>query len=146
MPDETQNSSAVETVRQMWAAHREGRTDDMLAFVHPQVVWRPLTRPGLTQYSGHAGALTMLRDMRSALGEYRMDFDAMSELPDGSVLGVGRVVQMTEDGEVAGPRIETVFEIRDGLVAGVDSRLGSADETSPPDKPDDDAPPTRAGR
>jgi ketosteroid isomerase-like protein len=97
----------------------------MLALIHPDVVWHPLTRPGRSTYNGHEGTLQMLADYAKALGPYWMDWTELSELPDGSVHARGRVIRETDDGEVADPPVEAVIRLRDGLFASLDSNTST---------------------
>jgi ketosteroid isomerase-like protein len=122
MPDRAEASSAVETIRRLWMAQSHGQIEEMLAYIHPDVRWRPLTRPARSLYVGHAGTLDMLADLRASMGEFRMEWEELREQPDGNVIGVGHPVLLTDQGEVAGPQIEGLIEMRDGLVAGLDSR------------------------
>ncbi len=93
----------------------------MLALVHPDVVWRPLTRPGRSEYVGHAGTRAMVDDLRRAMGDYRIDFESISELPNGRVLAVGEVVRTTPNGEIRGPRFDCLLTLRDRLVIALES-------------------------
>jgi ketosteroid isomerase-like protein len=117
--------SAVGVVRALWLAQRAGDVDGLLAQVHPDVVWRPMTRPGLTAYYGHAGTRQMLADFAEVLGPFRMDFDAMTEMYDGRVLAVGRLVRYTDHGEEVGAPVEAYFRLSGGLVVEMDSHLAA---------------------
>jgi ketosteroid isomerase-like protein len=111
----------VDVVRALFLAHRQGRIEDMLALVHPAVVWQPLTRPARTEYVGHAGTRAMVDDLRRALGDYRIDFDEFVELADGRISADGEVVRTTPGGEIRGPQVVCVLTLLDGLVIGLDS-------------------------
>jgi ketosteroid isomerase-like protein len=111
----------ADIVRALFLAHGENRIDDVLALVHPEVVWQPLTRPGRSVYVGHAGTRAMIDDLRDALGEFRVHFDEVVDLPDGRVAARGRIVRTTEDGEVGGPDVDITLTLRDGLVIGLES-------------------------
>jgi ketosteroid isomerase-like protein len=113
--------SGIEVVRALFTAHDEGRIEDMLALVHPDVVWEPQTRPARSTYIGHAGTLAMVDDLRAALGVYRIDYDNVVELADGRILAQGDLVRKTPEGEVRGPRVECVVTLFDGLVIALDS-------------------------
>lgn len=108
----------------MWRAHQEGRIGAMLALVHPDVVWRPLTSTGRSEYRGYQGTIQMLDDIRAAIGEYRMEFEELHQLPAGNVMGLGRVYRKVDGEEVAGPPVEALFGFRDGLVVSLDSLPG----------------------
>ncbi len=111
----------IEVVKAMWLAYAEDRVDDMLALIHPKVVWRPLTRPALSVYSGHVGTLAMMADTARVRGSFRMEWEEPVTLADGRVRCPGRVVQVTADGDVPGPRVEPVLTVVDGLVIALDS-------------------------
>jgi hypothetical protein len=53
----------------------------MLALVHPDVVWKPLTRPGRSRYLGHVCTQSMLDDFRQ-----------LTKLADGRVMAHGKAV------------------------------------------------------
>ncbi|MDQ1478867.1 MAG: hypothetical protein QOE62_4096, partial [Actinomycetota bacterium] len=57
----------VALVRAIWDAGEEGRIDDLIATMHPQVVWAPFT-PGELSYSGHDGIRRMRDAAHAALG------------------------------------------------------------------------------
>jgi ketosteroid isomerase-like protein len=111
MADATRRSGRPggEIVSALFFAHRENRIDDLLALVHPDVVWQPLTRPGRSVYFGYAGTRTMLGDLRAALGDFRVDFDEIIDLPDERVAARGQVVRATEEGEVAGQPVDIIL-------------------------------------
>ncbi|MDQ1710876.1 MAG: hypothetical protein QOE45_326 [Frankiaceae bacterium] len=115
--DSTVGGSNAEVVRALWRAHREGRIEDVLALVHREVVWEPLT-PNRTLYVGRAGTRALFEDIRHALGDFRIDLDEVAELPDGRVVSRGHIVGLTPDGEVVGPPIATVATVQDGLIIG----------------------------
>src|SRR5947207_905339 len=56
--------SPIQVVSELIAAICDGRIEDVLALVDPRVVWRPVTRPGLSQYEGHPGMVRMIADLR----------------------------------------------------------------------------------
>jgi hypothetical protein len=105
----------------MWLAHREGRIDDMLDLIHPRVLWRPLSRPGRSLYSGHDGIRRMLEDTRAANGNYWLELDDLSEPEPSFVLAKGRVVALDANGEMVALDIEMLIAMRDGLVHEVET-------------------------
>jgi hypothetical protein len=101
----------------MWDAGEEGRIDDLIATMHPQVVWAPFT-PGELSYSGHDGIRRMRDAAHAALGAPEIVIDDITLLADGTVLSRGRAIA---------PRRQPVpfearCEFRDGLIVGVYSR------------------------
>jgi ketosteroid isomerase-like protein len=111
----------VEVVQAMWRAYAEGRVEDMLASIHPSVVWKPLTRPGRSVYVGHSGTLAMMADTARTRGRFRLEWEEPVTMADGRVMCPGRVIQITDHGEMPGARIEPVLTLVDGLVIGLDS-------------------------
>jgi ketosteroid isomerase-like protein len=105
----------------MWLAHRHGRLEEMFAFVHPDIVWWPQTRMGKEKYEGHAGVRELFAEFEEFVGSFRIDFTEVAPQPDGRVRAVGRVVQMTDDGELVGAPIAALFTLRDDLVFEVHS-------------------------
>jgi hypothetical protein len=113
------------TVVAMAAAHREGRIDAMLATIHPDVVWYPWSRPGLSVYRGHEGIRQMIADMRAANGIYGIDFDDVTETTPGQVTATGRIVREDNGGEAS---VEFAIEMRDGLVSEVEVHVSPSDD------------------
>jgi hypothetical protein len=106
-------------VRGMWLAHREGRIADMLRFVHPAVIWLPISRPGRTLYQGLDGTVMMIDDIRAAVGDYVLALDDVTETRDGLVQVVGRIVASDGSDPVA---IEMDVTLWLGLVKRVQTR------------------------
>jgi hypothetical protein len=63
------------------AALREGRVEDLLALVHPQICCQPLVRPGRTTYYGHEGMARLVADMRAVHGYYQIQAHTMALCP-----------------------------------------------------------------
>jgi hypothetical protein len=106
-------------------SERPSPLDDLLTFVHPQVSWYPVTRPGRTAYTGHVGTGLIHADIRRARGEFRIAFDELVELGDGRVGAHVRLMQMTEKGEVSGPSFGLVITLRSSPKASAWVRLSS---------------------
>jgi hypothetical protein len=117
-PDQT----SVHVARAMYSALVAGRLDEMLSYLHPKVTWEPVTRPGRSFYVGHAESLQLVKDIREALGEFRIDWADISELSDGRVVCAGHIVLITYAGEAPGPFIEATLRFRDGLIIDLESR------------------------
>jgi nitrite reductase/ring-hydroxylating ferredoxin subunit len=99
----------------------DGRTGDVLAVTHPGVVWRPVTRPGLSAYHGHAGTIRMVADLTAAYGLSQPEIIAVTEDRPGRVTVEARNVRRTSDGEIVTPLIACVFTLEDGLVTSMES-------------------------
>jgi ketosteroid isomerase-like protein len=119
--DRAPEPSAADVVRAVFAAWADHRVDDVLALVDPRVVWRPLTRPGLSVYEGRDGTVRMMEDLRRAWGEFRLEFSAFTDLGDGQVLAGGMIVREVAGQELVGPAFGSVFTIRAGLVVAMES-------------------------
>ena len=121
-PDErTITSTNVATVQTMWLCHREGRIDDMLELLHPNVIWWPMCAPGRARYAGHDGIRRMLVDIRAANGNHWIELDAISEIEHNLISARGRVVALDADGEPVSTAIEMLMTMRNGLVHRVET-------------------------
>jgi hypothetical protein len=107
----------VSTVQAMWEAHNDGRVDDMVATMHRDVEWQPLSRPGLSLYAGHNGIRRMLADVAAANGEYTVLPESIFEPEPEHLIMRARVVRPA--GPVAA--LEIRIEMRDGLIYRVDT-------------------------
>jgi hypothetical protein len=119
--------SPVHVALTVLAAIAEGQVDDVLDLIDPRVVWRPVTRPALTLYQGHAGVAEFAADLRLAYGPYRFDIEGVCPGPagpDGAVLVTvhGRVIRETSTGQQAERLVLSEFRIKDGLVKSIESR------------------------
>lgn len=112
---------AVLLVRELIAAIGDGRSDDVIARVHPDVVWRPVARPGLSQYRGHEGMVRFLGDIVAAYGPYRVEVDEAVEVEKDVVVVVARPIQVTEDGERLLPKMTSTFTLIGGQVIRMDA-------------------------
>jgi len=112
----------VTVVQTMWDAWHDGRMDDVVATMDPQVVWTPLTRPALSIYRGHAAIRRLRDDSINVHGSYRTEVDRVTLQPDGSVSARGLLFVVPEN---AGPYLKFEFEavcfLRDGLIISIDS-------------------------
>jgi hypothetical protein len=61
--DGDRRRSPTEVVSELMAAICDGRIEDMLALIHPQVMWLPVARPGRSLYAGHAGMIRLVDDL-----------------------------------------------------------------------------------
>ena len=104
--------STSDVVRAFFLAHAEGRLDDMLALVHAEVVWEPTTPTARGFYLGREGTIGMLTDMRTALGDFRLELHDFVELQDGQVQASGVAVIHDERRDFT-----TLITVREGLIA-----------------------------
>jgi len=114
-PTPPTNLEVVENMNRAWA---EGRFDEMLDVIHPNVEWRPITRPALSVYRGHDGTLKMLEDVSQVLGEFGVEWRGLTVVDDETVVARGLVtvgrVKMAFD---------AAYKLRDGLVVAMDSTI-----------------------
>jgi len=122
-----QTANRTDRVRAATQALREGRLDEMLALIHPDVVCYPLNRPGLTMYEGHAGTLRMQEDARRVVGDFQMDYDEIIELADGRVFTSGRLVRSVDGTDGGGAPINAMYGLRDGLIISLESQSATGD-------------------
>jgi hypothetical protein len=107
-------------VRALWLAQHEFRTDDVLALVHPEVQWSPMSRPARSIYEGHDGVRLMFDDARRANGLYWTELDEVTEPEDGVVWAKSRVITPTDEGTTE-IHLHLVITFLDGLIHRVDT-------------------------
>ncbi|MCU1594562.1 MAG: hypothetical protein JWO12_1954 [Frankiales bacterium] len=112
--------SNSDIIRAFFLAHGEGRLEDMLALVHPSVLWQPETPLRRDFYSGHEGTLALFQDMRDALGPFSCQLVSLVEL-DASTVHVVGWQKLLEGGEERGPQFETWITVQDGRLAAQSS-------------------------
>jgi ketosteroid isomerase-like protein len=114
--------SSTEVALAVLQARDEGRIEDMLALVHRDVVWWPVSRPGRSMYEGHAGTRQMVRDLHESRGAFRTQIKEVLPQAGGRVLIRGDAI--LSDGCVDSS-FYVLFGFRDGLVLSVEAnRLG----------------------
>jgi SnoaL-like domain len=131
--------SPAEVVSELMAAICDSRIEDMLALVHPQVMWLPVGRPGLTLYEGHAGMIRLVEDLSAAYGRFRLEVTEITAgtgkqaaAESGTQVTVrARVVRESEGADLAPLPITSVFTLRGGLVTSMDGEPG---DPAAPDK------------
>jgi ketosteroid isomerase-like protein len=116
------DQSAVRVAQAMFAAYTDGRLDDMLSYLDPHVTWRPMTRPGRSLYRGHSAMAQLVKDVREALGKYRLDWESFTDHGDGRVLCRGQIILISDSGEAPGPSFDCILTFRDGLIIGLETR------------------------
>ncbi len=109
-------------VRGMLEAQRDGRMDDVVAHMDPDVEWRPLTRPGRALYRGHDGIREMHDIDDQFLGPRYMTVEGVTLADDGTVTGHGQLVQRGDDGEPSAVHYEAQCVLEDGLIVSVETR------------------------
>jgi ketosteroid isomerase-like protein len=109
----------VETVKAMYAAFNRRDLEGALAFLHPDVEFRPVGTSALTGrdvYRGHAGVREYFADVArvwpQGLAVAPNDFRAVA----GSVVAFGGVRGDTGDGDLE-DEVVWVWRLRDGLIA-----------------------------
>ncbi|MEQ1786935.1 MAG: hypothetical protein ABL966_07775 [Acidimicrobiales bacterium] len=110
-------------VRSLWLAHREGRTDDLLAMLGHDVEWLPMSRPGRSLYEGHDGVRLMLEDAKRANGTYWVELDEMIEPAPDLVRATARVITPNPTGPPNEVPIRLAIWIDGDLVVRVEATL-----------------------
>jgi len=113
--------SAIEVVTQLIVAVGDGRREAVLALVDPNVVWRPVSRPGQSVYHGHAGMLRFMSDLHTAYGRFRIEVEYIMATSATEVVSRARPVRETPSGDQPGQSILSVYTIRDGRVICLES-------------------------
>jgi hypothetical protein len=118
------SASNLEIARDYFAAYVDGRDEDLLEFLSPNVVFEPELRPGLSVYHGHSGARFLFQELRRTPNGGRSHFEGFAELPDGRIEAHGH--QILADGTV-GPKACPTITIQDSLIVHVQG-WSAADE------------------
>jgi ketosteroid isomerase-like protein len=119
--DDQRSASPAQVVTELMAAIADARIGDMLALVHPDVVWWALARPGLTMYEGHTGMVQMVADISAAYGPYRIEIDDISVDTDTQVTVRVRAIRETDGKDLPMRLVTSVFTLRDGLVVSMEA-------------------------
>jgi hypothetical protein len=119
--------AAVDVARGVLAAVSEGRVGEVLELVDPEVVWKPVTRPGRTVYFGHEGMAQVAADLRGVYGPFGLAVEDTGEGCEaaGSVHVTLRVRVVRQDaggGESWGRPVLADFTVREGRVTVMESR------------------------
>jgi ketosteroid isomerase-like protein len=115
--------SAIEVVTRLIAAIGDDRREAVLALVDPNVVWRPVSRPGQSVYHGHAGMLRFMSDLRTAYGRFRIEVEYIMATSATEVVSRARPIRETPSGDQPGQPIVSVYTIREGRVICLESEL-----------------------
>jgi hypothetical protein len=108
-----------EAVRRLVAASLDGRIDDVLDLVHPQVFWEPAPRLGQELYVGHVGVRTMFAEADRTYSSAQVDLDEVTEKPRNVVRASGSLTMTRADGTVTITRIALSVGFLEGLVSDV---------------------------
>jgi hypothetical protein len=120
MPDRSERGSvAVKTVLEFYAAMRDDRVQDMLEQTAADVICEPLVRPGLSQYQGHAGMVSLAREMHAVHGNYQIVIIDITEEPGPKVTVLARIDPEAGHGKPLAVMTEYLF--RDGLIFWIES-------------------------
>jgi hypothetical protein len=119
---------STQVVFELLAAIGDGRIEDMLALVHPEVVCQPIVRPGLSQYFGHPGMVDLVANLEAAYGHYWFQIDDMTADGETRVVVRGRVIRKTDEGDMVLPSSTIIYTVTDGLVAFIESEYQEKEE------------------
>lgn len=120
----SQNEAAV---RELVRAHKAGDIDAMLAVVHPDVVWQPLTRPGKSVYVGRDGIRQMVADVGRTIGPSWIEVESYAEAVDRVIL-TGALATSSSSVPVTIVMIMRNGLIYDGATRARTADAGQADE------------------
>ena len=123
--------SNVEVGRRGWEALNRGDIDEVLRYVHPEIVWRPAQGPGGIEGTVIRGIDAYERWVRKELPESWQEFRGedleFTELPDGRVLLLGH---LRARGRASGAEIRAPFgqvaQFKDGQVVRIDGYMDHA--------------------
>jgi hypothetical protein len=115
-------SAQEATIRRLFSAQREGRIDDAVELLHPDVLWQPWFRPARSVYSGASGFRTMLVDAEAAKGPFWFELTAVEAGSSPDQIQVRCRAELV-DQSVA---VVWVVQFRDGLICDVSASLDGA--------------------
>ena len=118
LPSRSRESGASNTAvfQRAWHLYATGRAHEILAFMAPDVEWRPSVLDP-TVYRGHDGVRTWAQTAGSAWKSITVVYDDMREVTEDCVVSDGRISAFDHDGErVIDSPLACVAEFRDGLV------------------------------
>lgn len=111
--------SAVSVVLALIQAICDGRPEEVLRLVDPEVVYKPLDQSGPDMYRGHEGMRRLVQDLHAALGDYRVNIVNVTEEPRPHVTVQAWVVPGPGRGTQFPMRL--LYTLRDGLVTLIQS-------------------------
>jgi ketosteroid isomerase-like protein len=123
------HKAPVEVASAMLTALADGRVEDVVALVDPQVVWVPSIRPGRTLYEGRAGVAQFVADLHAAFGRFRVVVHDITQGGDGVNAGETEVTALIGGfrqiggGELTLPGLTILFTVRDGLITFMESTI-----------------------
>jgi SnoaL-like protein len=110
----------VQVVLEFYEALRESRINDMLGLVDPEVVCRPLVRPGLSLYSGYDGMIRLDSDIHALHGRYQMEIGQVTEQAGSQVTVQATIHPEPGRGQPPLP-VTSIYLVRDGLITSIES-------------------------
>ena len=112
------NLAPAEVVRALFAAHAEGRLDDFMSLIHPEMLWEPEGYDTRPFYVGREGSLALLGAVRSSLGDHyiRVD-DVVPTGAEGQVHVKAAIVLRAPAGDRVEREFEALITVRDGFVS-----------------------------
>jgi len=116
----------VALVRALWDADRAGDLDGVLATMHPNVTWSPLSRVR-TLYSGHDGIRRLHEEVSRTRGIRTVAIDDFTLTDTGNVICRGRATLRDGETTKSVQHFESSYIIRDGLIVSVETRHTDGD-------------------
>jgi hypothetical protein len=110
----------VQTVVELYETLRDSRIEDMLALVDPEVICKPLVRPGLSVYYRRDGMIRLCCDLHTAYGQYQIEINEITEQDGPQVTVQARI--LPEPARKQPPRsVRSVYTFRHNLIASIES-------------------------
>jgi ketosteroid isomerase-like protein len=98
-----------------------GRLEDLLTLIHPDAVWQPVTRPGLSVYAGRTGLAEFAQSIADTYQPFHTEIESITADGPSQVTVTTRIIRETPDGDRPEPPITSVCTLRDGLVISMES-------------------------
>jgi hypothetical protein len=112
-----QDKTPVQAALDLYAALRDSQPGDIAALTTPDVLCRPLVRPGLSEYHGHQGLADLARYAHAAYGDYAVTIISATTQPGQEVTVQARIDP--QPGYGSPHRETTAFTFRNHLIATI---------------------------
>jgi hypothetical protein len=121
--------SPVPVIMALLEAIRDGRIEDTLALVAPEVVYQTLDQSEPDLYRGYAGMTRLVEDLQATLGDYQVTIVDLTEEPGPGVILQAWVVPERGRGLQFPMRLR--YTLREGLVTSIESITGAFQTGTP---------------
>ncbi len=121
--------SLIPVVMALLEAIRDGRVEDALALVAPEIVYQALDRSEPDLYRGYAGMIRLVEDLRATLGNYQVTIVDLTEEPGSRVTLQAWVIP--EPGRGLQFPMRLLYTLSDGQVTSIQSIPGAFQTETP---------------